>query len=161
MDELKGEVRENIFELTGKIFEKFDKVSSSRVRSDGETDFSPTMCTGTAGIGYALYRYVLLLRKENKIHTKYTEQLKEAEALLYDVIAKNIEMTAKLMNPGDAITCSGFLMSEAIGTATLQIINSLSINESDGSEIDFAEVYDIITYILLPSLRKVMKPRAE
>ena len=49
---------ENVFDLTSKIFEKFDKVSSKRMRSDGESDFSPTMSTGTTGVGYGLLKYV-------------------------------------------------------------------------------------------------------
>jgi acetylglutamate synthase len=56
------------------------------------------------------------------------------------------------MQEKNKITCSSFLRGEAVGTATLQVLNMLS----DSSDPQLPEVYDMITYIILPSLRKVM-----
>ena len=56
------ELRKQLDDKVRKLMEVFEKVSKVALRSDGLEERDPTLYTGSGGVMYGLYKYILLLK---------------------------------------------------------------------------------------------------
>lgn len=78
--------------------------------------------TGSGGVLYGVYRYIMLLKQEDK--TKLSAHLNVVEWRMNSAIESNINLVAD--NKPETEQCASFLRSETVGIYTLVILHMLT-----------------------------------
>jgi hypothetical protein len=139
-------LRNALYERVDEMKAKFIDIGAYRFSNTNETWVDPTMYRGSAGVLYALFKYILLLRKEevgmSKLGYGALPSLAETESQFKAALEVNLDFMCEDSRPDVSFLASGF-----VGLSTLSILYMLE--DDYENEIDWKNILGMVDSFML------------
>lgn len=135
-DKIRLEVEDRVKEIGEQLSTNLEESKNQLKAKDGKPE-DRNLNTGSGGVLYGVYRYIMLLKQEDK--TKLSAHLNVVEWRMNSAIESNINLVSE--NKPETEQCASFLRSETVGIYSLVILHMLTKKKE---EIELEKIQSIV-----------------